>query len=225
MRDDGERLVREGITSREEVLRVTRDYALSHHRAGAVAERGVRNYGWWMLGVVSRPRRAPGAGAGHALPPEVRCLAWLKLPLVGKLARGYNAARFASTLAMLAAAGVPILRALQAAAETLSNRAMRADALDALVLVREGAPLASAHGAEKTLSRAGLDVRAPGRADRPVAADAAARGQPAGGRSAAPRHAPGHHPRAAAHRGDGRVVMLIVLAVLLPIIQLNQFVK
>jgi general secretion pathway protein F len=36
--------------------------------------------------------------------------AFLTLPLVGKLARGYNAARFASTLAMLAAAGVPILQ-------------------------------------------------------------------------------------------------------------------
>ena len=52
--------------------------------------------------------------------------AWLTLPLIGRLSRGYNAARFAGTLAMLAGAGVPILKALQAAAETLSNRAMRA---------------------------------------------------------------------------------------------------
>jgi general secretion pathway protein F len=66
------------------------------------------------------------------------------LPVLGRLARGYNAARFASTLAMLSAAGAPILKALQAAADTLSNRAMRADALEALVLVREVAPLASA---------------------------------------------------------------------------------
>ncbi|MDV7396984.1 type II secretion system F family protein, partial [Arthrospira platensis SPKY1] len=65
--------------------------------------------------------------------------AWLRLPLVGRLARGYNASRFAATLAMLTGSGVPILKALQTAADTLSNRAMRADALDALVLVREGA--------------------------------------------------------------------------------------
>ncbi len=58
--------------------------------------------------------------------------------------RGYNAARFASTLAMLATAGVPILKALQAAADTLSNAALRHDAQDALVLVRKGASLASA---------------------------------------------------------------------------------
>ena len=69
---------------------------------------------------------------------------FLNLPLVGKLARGYNAARFAGTLAMLAGAGVPILKALQAAAETLSNRSMRADAMEALIQVRVGAPLASA---------------------------------------------------------------------------------
>jgi general secretion pathway protein F len=75
--------------------------------------------------------------------------AFLTLPLVGRLARGYNAARFAGTLAMLANAGVPILKALQAAAETLHNRALRADALDALVQVREGAPLAAALAAKK----------------------------------------------------------------------------
>ena len=47
--------------------------------------------------------------------------AWLRLPLLGRLSRGYNAARFAGTLSMLANAGVPILKALQAAAETLGN--------------------------------------------------------------------------------------------------------
>ena len=70
----------------------------------------------------------------------------LGVPLIGRVARGYNASRFAGTLAMLAMlanAGVPILKALQAAAETLGNRALRADALEALVQVREGASLAA----------------------------------------------------------------------------------
>lgn len=35
--------------------------------------------------------------------------------------RGYNTARFASTLAILISAGVPILRALKAAGDTLNN--------------------------------------------------------------------------------------------------------
>ena len=150
---------------------------------------------------------------------------FLNLPLVGKLARGYNAARFANTLAMLAAAGVPILKALQAAAETLNNRAMRADAFAALVLVREGAPLASALGQKK---------RFPG-----LLAMFARLGEQTG-------QLPAMLQRAAAQLSNdvqrrafrlatilepllivfmGLVVMLIVLAVLLPIIQLNQLVR
>ncbi|MBU2410598.1 MAG: type II secretion system F family protein, partial [Gammaproteobacteria bacterium] len=109
----------------------------------------VRSYGWYMLGGVAVIVVAARAALARSAFRERFDAAWLNLPLVGKLSRGYNAARFASTLAMLAAAGVPILRALQAASETLGNRAMRADALDALVLVREGAPLASALAQKK----------------------------------------------------------------------------
>jgi general secretion pathway protein F len=149
----------------------------------------------------------------------------LNLPLVGRLARGYNAARFASTLAMLAGAGVPILKALQAAAETLGNRAMRADAMDALVQVREGAPLASAMAGKK---------RFPG-----LLAMFARLGEQTGqlpvmlGRAAAQLSAEVQR-RAMALATIlepllivvmGVVVMLIVLAVLLPIIQLNTWVK
>ncbi|MEY4429961.1 MAG: type secretion system protein GspF, partial [Pseudomonadota bacterium] len=109
----------------------------------------MRGWGWLMALLLA----AGGAGLAVALRNEDFRLkfdsAWLGLPLIGRLSRGYNAARFAGTLAMLAGSGVPILKALQAAAETLSNRAMRADALDALVQVREGAPLASALAAKK----------------------------------------------------------------------------
>ena len=151
--------------------------------------------------------------------------AWLRLPLVGRLARGYNAARFAGTLAMLAGAGVPILKALQAAAETLGNRAMRADALDALVQVREGAPLASALAAKK---------RFPG-----LLAMFARLGEQTGQLpqmlSRAAVQLSGEVQRRAMALATvlepllivamGGVVMLIVLAVLLPIIQMNAWVK
>ncbi|MCZ2290347.1 MAG: type II secretion system inner membrane protein GspF [Burkholderiales bacterium] len=149
----------------------------------------------------------------------------LRLPLVGRLARGYNAARFGGTLAMLAGAGVPILKALQAASETLSNRAMRADALEALALVREGAPLASALAGKK---------RFPG-----LLAMFARLGEQTGQlpqmlqRGAA--QLSGEVQRRAMALATvlepllivvmGAVVMLIVLAVLLPIIQLNTWVR
>lgn len=151
--------------------------------------------------------------------------AWLNLPLVGRLARGYNSARFASTLAMLVGAGVPILRALQAAADTLSNKAMQADALDALVLVREGAPLASAMAQKKRFpgilamfARLGEQT-----GQLPVMLQRAARQLSSEVQRRAMQLATILEPLLIV--GMGGVVMLIVLAVLLPIIQLNQLVK
>ncbi|HEY4068583.1 MAG TPA: type II secretion system inner membrane protein GspF [Burkholderiaceae bacterium] len=150
---------------------------------------------------------------------------WLKLPLVGKLSRGYNAARFAGTLAMLAGAGVPILKALQAAAETLSNRAMRADAMDALVQVREGAPLASALAGKQRFpgllamfSRLGEQT-----GQLPLMLDRAARQLGTEVQRRALQMATILEPLLIV--AMGAVVMLIVLAVLLPIIQLNTWVK
>jgi general secretion pathway protein F len=185
----------------------------------------VRSWGLLMLGVLAAGFAALRVALRN---PEFRerfDAGWLRLPLVGRLARGYNAARFAATLAMLAGAGVPILKALQAAAETLGNRAMRADAMDALVLVREGAPLASALAQKK---------RFPG-----LLSMFARLGEQTG-------QLPGMLQRAAVQLsaevqrralqlatllepllivGMGLIVMLIVLAVLLPIIQLNQWVR
>jgi len=185
----------------------------------------VRHYGWAMLGAVVLAALGGRIALSRAALRERFDAAWLNLPLVGKLSRGYNAARFASTLAMLATAGVPILRALQAASETLGNRAMRADALDALVLVREGAPLASALAQKK---------RFPG-----IVSMFARLGEQTGTLplmlQRAANQLGAEVQRRAMHLATilepllivamGGVVMLIVLAVLMPIIQLNQFVK
>ena len=151
--------------------------------------------------------------------------AFLNLPLIGRLARGYNAARFAGTLAMLAGAGVPILKALQAAAETLGNRALRADAMEALVQVREGAPLASALAAHKRFpgllamfARLGEQT-----GQLPVMLDRAARQLSNEVQRRAFALATLLEPLLIVAMGG--VVLVIVLSVLLPIIQLNDFVK
>ena len=150
---------------------------------------------------------------------------FLNVPLAGRLARGYNAARFAGTLAMLAGAGVPILKALQAAAETLSNHALRADAMDALVQVREGAPLASALAAHKRFpgllamfARLGEQT-----GQLPLMLDRAARQLSNEVQRRAFALATLLEPLLIVAMGG--VVMMIVLSVLLPIIQLNSFVK
>ena len=185
----------------------------------------VRNYGWWML--LALILASMGAVYVRRI-PEFRIridAAFLNVPVIGRLARGYNAARFASTLAMLAGAGVPILKALQAAADTLNNRSLRADAQDAIVLVREGAPLANALAQKK---------RFPG-----LLAMFARLGEQTGTlpvmlQRAATQLSTEVQRRAVALAtilepllivAMGVVVMLIVLAVLLPIIQLNQLVK
>ena len=185
----------------------------------------VRHYGWLMLGVLIVAAIGFRVALKNEAFRESFDAQWLHLPLVGRLSRSYNAARFAGTLAMLAGAGVPILKALQAAAETLNNRAMRADAMDALVLVREGAPLASALAQKK---------RFPG-----LVAMFARLGEQTGQLplmlQRAATQLSTEVQRRAMHLATilepllivamGLVVMLIVLAVLMPIIQLNQFVK
>ncbi len=185
----------------------------------------VRDWGWWVLGALV----LVAIGARLALKsPALRQrfdAAWLRLPLVGRLARGYNAARFGSTLAMLAGAGVPILRALQAASQTLNNAAMRADAEDALVMVREGAPLAAALAQKKRFpgllsmfARLGEQT-----GQLPVMLQRAATQLSTEVQRRAMQLATILEPLLIVVMGV--VVMLIVLAVMLPIIQLNQWVK
>ena len=151
--------------------------------------------------------------------------AWLELPLIGRLARGYNAARFASTLAMLATAGVPILKALQAAADTLSNTALRQDAQDALVLVREGAPLASALAQHPRFPRLLVMFSRLGEqtGTLPTMLQRAATQLSEEVQRRALQLATILEPMLIVAMGG--MVMLIVLAVMLPIIQLNQWVR
>ena len=151
--------------------------------------------------------------------------AWLQLPLIGRLARGYNAARFASTLAMLATAGVPILKALQAAADTLSNTALKRDAQDALVLVREGAPLASALSQHPRFPRLLVMFSRLGEqtGTLPTMLQRAATQLSEEVQRRALQLATILEPLLIV--AMGAMVMLIVLAVMLPIIQLNQWVR
>lgn len=76
------------------------------------------------------------------------CLRWhariLTLPFVGRFVKEMNTARYAATLAILAGSGVPLVTALPAATRTLSNRRLQQAASEAARRVREGSPLAAA---------------------------------------------------------------------------------
>jgi len=68
----------------------------------------------------------------------------LRLPLVGRLVRATDTARFASTLAILARSGVPLVEALGIAAQVVANRSIRAKVEVAAQKVREGSSLTRA---------------------------------------------------------------------------------
>jgi len=70
--------------------------------------------------------------------------ALLKLPLAGGLVRAQAAALFARTLAILVSSSVPAVEALKAASEVVGNRKVRADLEAAASRVREGASISAA---------------------------------------------------------------------------------
>jgi len=149
----------------------------------------------------------------------------LRVPLLGRLARGYNTVRFASTMAILIAAGVPILRALQAAGETLGNVVMRDAVAVAILRVREGI----------TLSRA-LDV---GHHFPPMLVHLIRSGEATGDVTTMLERAAASEANELERRtlfltnllepllilAMGGMVLIIVLAVMLPIIDLNNLVQ
>ena len=186
----------------------------------------LRSWGWLLLGI-----GGAFVGARVALrSPEVR-MRWhrwlLRAPLFGRLIRGVNTARFASTLAILAASGVPLLRALEAGAQTLTNNAMRANVTDAIGRVREGAPLSRA------LASQGQGLFPP------VLVHLIASGEATGNlpemlQRAAEGQSQDVERRALAMTSllepvlilaMGAIVLMIVLAVLMPIIEINQLVR
>jgi len=185
----------------------------------------IRAYGWWMLGGVL----AVVFGFRAALRSPSFRLAWhermLELPLFGRLIRGMNTARFTSTLGILAASGVPLIKALEAGAQTLSNDALRVNVTDAISRVREGAPLSRALAA--------------GRQFPPMVVHMIASGEATGNLSEMLERTASTLSAETERRAltltsvleplliliMGGVVLLIVLAVLLPIIEINQLVR
>ena len=88
-----------------------------------------------------------GAGVGFklALKKDAFRLAYhkklLQMPFIKKLTRGANTSQFASTLSILNSSGVPLVDAMRIASEVLSNDCMRAALLDAAQSVSEGGSL------------------------------------------------------------------------------------
>jgi len=146
-------------------------------------------------------------------------------PWLGPLVRGFNTSRFASTLAILVGGGVPLLSALSSGARVMTNMVMREAIEAAAERVREGESLARALGAT--------------RAFPPLTIHLVASGELSGRLERMLQRAAQLETQALERRLAvfltllepvmilvmGGVVLLIVLAILLPIIEINQLVR
>ena len=149
----------------------------------------------------------------------------LTAPVYGKFERSMNTARFASTLAITTGSGVPILRALDTSRDTLSNVAMKALVEEASASVREGVSLARALSAQKHFPPMLVHMIRAGEitGELPAMLERAASAQQADLERRALTIAGLLEP--VLILAMGVVVLLIVLAVLMPIIEINQLVR
>lgn len=167
-------------------------------------------------------------GFRYALRQEAFRRRWhgvvLKIPLVGRLTRAADTARFASTLAILTRSGVPLVEALAIAAEVIGNRVIRDEVVLAAQKVREGGSLTRSLEATGQFPPMMLHMIASGERSGELDQMLA-------------RTANNQESDLAAQIGlmvglfepfmlvfMGVVVLVIVLAILMPILSLNQLV-
>ncbi len=157
---------------------------------------------------------------------KLRYHTWLlTAPIYGKFERSLNTARFASTLAITTGSGVPILRALDTSRDTLSNVAMRDLVEQASASVREGVSLARALSAQKHFPPMLIHMIRAGEitGELPAMLERAADSQQQDLERRTLTIAGLLEP--VLILAMGVVVLLIVLAVLMPIIEINQLVR
>lgn len=156
-------------------------------------------------------------------------LAWdtrmLKLPIVGRYALGVDVARFSATLAILTGSNVPLLTALDAARRTLRNRKLQTAVDEATSRVREGSPLAQALQVQKVFPP--LLIHLVGSGERtgelPAMLDRAAGVLSVELERRAMTTTAVLEPMMILIMGG--IVLVIVLAVMMPIIEINQLVQ
>jgi len=149
----------------------------------------------------------------------------LRTPLVARLVRGLNTARFARTFSILLASGVPVLDALRIGAEVIGNMPMREAVEEAARKVREGASIYSALEKSRYFPPLTLHLIASGEASGNLEdmLERAATSQEREIEILVATLLGLFEPLLIVLMGG--LVLIIVLAILLPIFDLNQLVR
>ena len=153
---------------------------------------------------------------------QARLLRW---PVIGPLLLGLGTARLASTLAILVGGGVPLLQALAASARVMGSLPLKTAVEEAAKLVREGSTLHRALDSRKVFPPIFIHLVSSGESS----------GRLAHMLQQAARHQELENERRvrlltgilepAVIVAMGIVVLLVVLAILMPIIEMNQLVR
>ncbi len=129
------------------VPQVTQVFTNIHHQLPLVTRmligmsHGLREW-WWLILLVLVTLIIAAVQTLKRPTAKRRFHAWqLHAPLIGRLVRGLNTARFTRTLSILAGSGVPVLDALRIAGNVVNNIPMRESVAEAADRVREGAPI------------------------------------------------------------------------------------
>ena len=185
----------------------------------------LRATGWfWVAAAIVVPIVVMVAARQRSIRPRLHA-AILRTPAIGRLASTLDTARFASTLAILVGSGTPLLRALDAAAGVMRMQPLADAARNAAALVREGVPLARALKEQRLFP--------------PVLVHLVANGEQTGRLSEMLVRAAAELERTAEMRLAwlaallqpalivvmGAIVLVLVLAVMLPIVSMNQLIR
>ena len=185
----------------------------------------VRATGWYWLGMLALLAIA----AALLLREERWRERWeallLSTPFIGTVLRGIDTARFASTLAILVGSGAPLLRALETAGGVIWARPIRRAALAAGAHVREGVSLARALASQRVFPALLVHLVANGEqsGQLPAMLERAAREQDADVERRLTWLAALVQPVLIVFMGG--IVLVLVLAVMLPIVSMNQLIR
>jgi general secretion pathway protein F len=183
-----------------------------------------RDY-WWLMGLIVV---ATVLGVRWLLAQPGARLAWdrqkLNLPLVSRISRAGNAARYANTLSILTGSGVPLVEAMNIAADVVSNRWLQRRLADATQRVSEGSSLRVALESAGYFPPMLLHMVASGEASGELdnMLDKVARYQQAEVERIVTTLVRLFEPLMLVVMGG--LVMFIVMAILLPILNMNQLV-